>query len=150
MRSTTVAGAVTERPDVRVGRPEALAAELPAVNAVTTAPALARVYAALLPGAGALVGDRTRSSVTARRVSGRDRVLGVSSAVGCGFALPSSAWPLGSPTAFGHPGIGGASGLADPRRGLAVAFLPRTMPADPRRDARHLVLHDAIAAVVGF
>ncbi|MFI9592741.1 hypothetical protein [Nonomuraea sp. NPDC052265] len=49
------------------------------------------------------------------RAAGRDRVLSIGSAFGC--ALPSRAWRLGSPTAFGHPGIGGALGLGDPRRG---------------------------------
>jgi CubicO group peptidase (beta-lactamase class C family) len=148
-RAMTVQGALVQPPDIWVRRADVLAAQLPAVNAVATAPSLARLYAALLPGADApLVGDRTRAAVTAPRVSGRDRVLGVRSAFACGFALPSRAWRLGSATAFGHPGIGGALGLADPRRLLAVAFLPRLMPADALRDPRHRLLLDAISTSV--
>ncbi len=149
-RAMTVQGALVEPPDTWVRRADILTAQLPAVNAVTTAPSLAQLYAALLPGADApLIGDRTRATVTAPRVSGRDRVLGMRSAFACGFALPSSAWQLGSTTAFGHPGIGGALGIADPRRRLAVAFLPRTMPPDALRDPRHHLLLDAISTVAG-
>ncbi|MFI6925982.1 serine hydrolase domain-containing protein [Nonomuraea spiralis] len=163
----TVGGALTEPPDRWAARPETLAAHLPAANAVATARSLARLYALLLPrvespdatsspGAGSpsgaeppLVGERTWRAAVRPRAAGRDRVLGVPSAFGCGFALPSRAWRLGSPTAFGHPGIGGALGLGDPRRGLALAFLPRTMPADALADARHRTLLDAVARVIG-
>ncbi|MER6511522.1 serine hydrolase domain-containing protein [Nonomuraea sp. NPDC001636] len=152
----TVGGALTEPPDRWVARPETLAAHLPAANAVATARSLARLYALLLPGAGSapgdeppLVGEGTWRAAVRPRAAGRDRVLGVPSAFGCGFALPSRAWRLGSPTAFGHPGIGGVLGLGDPRRGLALAFLPRTMPADALADPRHRTLLDAVAQVIG-
>ncbi|MGW4407917.1 serine hydrolase domain-containing protein [Nonomuraea sp. NPDC004702] len=152
----TVGGALTEPPDRWVARPETLAAHLPAANAVATARSLARLYALLLPGAGSapgdeppLIGARTWRAAVRPRAAGRDRVLGVPSAFGCGFALPSRAWRLGSPTACGHPGIGGALGLGDPRRGLALAFLPRTMPADALADLRHRALLDAVAQVIG-
>ncbi|MEU1727038.1 serine hydrolase domain-containing protein [Nonomuraea sp. NPDC005692] len=152
----TVGGALTDPPDRWVARPETLAAHLPAANAVATARSLARLYALLLPGAGCRPGDepplvreRTWRAAVRPRAAGRDRVLGVPSAFGCGFALPSRAWRLGSPTAFGHPGIGGALGLGDPRRGLALAFLPRTMPADALADARHRTLLDAVGQVIG-
>jgi CubicO group peptidase (beta-lactamase class C family) len=149
-RAMTVQGALTEPVHAWVGRPEVLAAELPAVNAVATAAALARLYAALLPdGDPPLVSARTLVAATRVRAAGRDRVLGVRSAFGCGFARPSTAWRLGSGTAFGHPGIGGALGLADPRRRLALAFLPRAMPTDALRDPRHRVLLAAIARVIG-
>ncbi|GIH93439.1 serine hydrolase domain-containing protein [Planobispora siamensis] len=149
-QAMTVGGAIDEAPEVWVRRRQTLTAQLPAANAVATTRSLARLYAMLLPGAGpCLVGGRTLRAAVGPRVTGRDRVLGVSSAFGCGFALPSRAWRLGSPSAFGHPGIGGALGLADPRRGLALAFLPRSMPADALDDPRHRVLLAAVAKVIG-
>ncbi|MER5619998.1 serine hydrolase domain-containing protein [Streptosporangium sp. NPDC002544] len=149
-QALTVQGAITDPPDLWVRRPETLAGQLPAANAVTTARSLARLYAMLLPGAEApLISDRTQSAAVRPRAVGRDRVLGLPSAFGCGFALPSRAWRLGSPTAFGHPGIGGALGLGDSRRRLALAFLPRTMPADALSDVRHRTLLDAVTTVIG-
>ncbi|MER6582819.1 serine hydrolase domain-containing protein [Nonomuraea sp. NPDC001023] len=149
-QAMTVHGAIEEPPDVWVRRSETLNAQLPAANAVATAASLARLYAMLLPGTRTpLVSDRTLRAVTRPRVAGRDRVLGVPSAFGCGFALPSRAWWLGSASAFGHPGIGGALGLADPRRGLALAFLPLAMPADALKDVRHRALLNAVAKVIG-
>ncbi|MEV8638473.1 serine hydrolase domain-containing protein [Streptosporangium sp. NPDC051023] len=146
----TVGGALTEPPDLWVGRPETLAAHLPAANGIATTRSLARLYDLLLPGTESpLVGERTWRAAVRPRARGRDRVLGIPSAYGCGFALPSRAWRLGSPTAFGHPGIGGALGLGDPRRGLALAFLPRTMPADALADDRHRTLLNAVTRVIG-
>ncbi|GII94203.1 serine hydrolase domain-containing protein [Sinosporangium siamense] len=146
-QAMTVGGALTEPPHVWMSLPETLAAHLPAANGLATAPALARMYALLL--AGALVREGTWRTAVRPQTAGWDRVLGLPAAYGCGFALPSPAWRLGSPTAFGHPGIGGALGLGDPRRELALAFLPRTMPADALRDARHRVLLDAVTSVIG-
>ncbi|WP_449061186.1 serine hydrolase domain-containing protein [Planomonospora algeriensis] len=149
-QAMTVRGAIDEAPEVWVRRPQTLTAHLPAANAVATTRALARLYAMLLPEAGtALVGGRTLRAAVRPRVAGRDRVLGLASAFGCGFALPSRAWRLGSASAFGHPGIGGALGLADPRRGLALAFLPRSMPPDALDDPRHRILLEAVAKVIG-
>ncbi|GGS63941.1 esterase [Planobispora rosea] len=149
-QAMTVRGAIREAPEVWVSRPQTLTAQLPAANAVATTRSLARLYSMLLPGTGSsLVGGPTLRAAVQRRVAGRDRVLGVASAFGCGFALPSRAWRLGSPSAFGHPGIGGALGLADPRRGLALAFLPRSMPADALNDPRHRLLLEAVAKVIG-
>ncbi|MEU6998844.1 serine hydrolase domain-containing protein [Nonomuraea sp. NPDC046570] len=149
-QALTVHGALTEPADLWVRRPETLAGQLPAANGVATARSLAQLYAMLLPEAeDPLISDRTQRAAVRLRAAGRDRVLGLPSAFGCGFALHSRAWRLGSPTAFGHPGIGGALGLGDPRRGLALAFLPRTMPADALSDARHRILLDAVTTVIG-
>ncbi|MGJ6969024.1 serine hydrolase domain-containing protein [Streptosporangium sp. G11] len=143
----TVRGALAEPVGRWVERPETLAAHLPAANGVATAPSLARLYALLM--VGALASERTWRTAVIPRATGRDRVLGLPAAYGCGFALPSRAWRLGSPTAFGHPGIGGALGLGDPRRELALAFLPRAMPANALDDARHRILLDAVTSVIG-
>ncbi|MDP9869027.1 MULTISPECIES: hypothetical protein [Streptosporangium] len=53
---------------------------------------LARLYAMLLPGTeDPLISDRTLSAAVRPRTVGRDRVLGLPTAFGRGFALPSRA-----------------------------------------------------------
>jgi CubicO group peptidase (beta-lactamase class C family) len=67
-----------------------------------------------------------------------------------GFMKPSSAFPFGSPSAFGFPGAGGAMGFADPSLGIGYAYVTSgmgtTLSGDPRDVALREALRSAIAA----
>jgi CubicO group peptidase (beta-lactamase class C family) len=114
----------------------------PASGLLATAAGLAGLYRALL--AGQLLAPSTLRRALTPRASGLDRILGVPSAFGMGFMLPSEAFWVPRPgraTAFGHAGLSGAIGLGDPARGLAVGYVTGRMAggvAGPARAARLL------------
>ncbi|MEU9555474.1 serine hydrolase domain-containing protein [Streptomyces fumanus] len=128
------------------------AAALPATNAVATADALARFYAALI---GEVDGVRlftpgTLARARAEESAGPDRVLVVNTRFGLGYMLHGSASPLLSPGSFGHPGRGGSLGFADPEAGIAFGYvtngLRRTVTADPRAQALVKAVRTALGA----
>jgi CubicO group peptidase (beta-lactamase class C family) len=108
------------------------AAEIPAANGHGNARSLARLYAALARG-GELDGVRVLSEDAIRQAiveqsSGPDAVLGQEYRFGLGFMLTLPAHPFGpSPRAFGHTGMGGALGFADPDAGVAFAYTMNQM-----------------------
>jgi CubicO group peptidase (beta-lactamase class C family) len=100
-----------------------LDAEIPSVNGVATARALARMYAAIANG-GQVDGTRLLSrelvaGLAGRRSLRRDRNILVPLA----FHLGYHTVPLGVLPGFGHAGLGGSVGWADPASGLAFAFV---------------------------
>jgi CubicO group peptidase (beta-lactamase class C family) len=118
------------------------AAELAAANGHTTAPALARIYAALANG-GELDGARilrreTIDRARAEESYGADRVLTLTTRIGLGFFLPPENEPLGpNPRTFGHGGAGGSLGVADPEANVGFGYVMNLMHtgmwlADPR------------------
>jgi CubicO group peptidase (beta-lactamase class C family) len=100
--------------------------EMPAVNGVFTARALARLYAALANGgedAGArLLSPDTTHALGRVQVRTRDAVLGMRMRWRLGY---HHAFGTGreAPRAFGHYGYGGSGGWADPDLGLSLGFV---------------------------
>jgi CubicO group peptidase (beta-lactamase class C family) len=101
-----------------------LDAEMPAANGVATARALARMYGAIANG-GEIDGTRFLSrdlvaGLTGRPSLKRDRNI----LVPLSFHLGYHSVPFGSVMpGFGHVGMGGSFGWADPATGLAFAFV---------------------------
>jgi CubicO group peptidase (beta-lactamase class C family) len=101
-----------------------LDAEMPAANGVATARALARMYGAIANG-GEIDGTRFLSrelvaGLTGRRSLKRDRNLFVP----LSFHLGYHSVPFGNVVpGFGHVGMGGSFGWADPATGVAFAFV---------------------------
>jgi len=100
--------------------------EMPAVNGVISARALADMYAPLANGgrAGELKFLRPETMDTLGRVQlrTRDAVLGVRMRWRLGYHH-AFATGRGAPLAFGHYGYGGSGGWADPVTGLSVGFV---------------------------
>ena len=128
------------------------AAELPAANGHGTARALARVYGALAQG-GELEGVRVLTPQAIDRAiveqsNGPDAVLGLPMRFGLGFMLTRPDAPWGpNPRTFGHPGLGGSLGFADPDAGVGFGFVVNRLPTT--KDAlspRHGPLVDALYA----
>ncbi|GIJ45104.1 esterase [Virgisporangium aliadipatigenens] len=113
--------------------PAQLAAEIPAVNGVGTAHALARFYAALIgPVDGVRILDEaTLATAVTEQANGPDRMLGITTRPALGFGLPTPGMPWYSPTAFGFPGHGGSLGYADPAEGIAFGYVPNRLHVDP-------------------
>ncbi|MFG2970513.1 MULTISPECIES: serine hydrolase domain-containing protein [unclassified Streptomyces] len=133
-------GAISPLPDEN--DPGYRAAVLPASNGIATADGLARCYASLIgevDGGRRLFTPETVELARTEQSAGPDRVLVVSTRFGLGHMLHGSASPLLSPTAFGHPGRGGALGFADPESGIAFGYVTngfrKSVTADPRAQA---------------
>ncbi|MEV8046316.1 serine hydrolase domain-containing protein [Streptomyces griseoluteus] len=132
--------AITPLPDENA--PAYRSAALPASNGIATADGLARVYASLIgevDGGTRLFTPETTELARAEASAGPDRVLVVGTRFGLGFMLHGPASPLLSPTAFGHPGRGGALAFADPASGVSFGYVTNGfqggVTADPRAQA---------------
>lgn len=107
-------------------------AEIPSSNGHASARGLARSYTPLALG-GAWNGVRVLSEAGAAlagrgQVHAKDVVTGTWVRRTLGFMLPEPS--LGDPrpmTAFGHPGMGGSIGFADPARRLAMGYVMNKM-----------------------
>lgn len=126
-------------------------AEIPAANGHGSAQAVARLYGALARG-GSLDGVHVLSPgaiarATREEAHGPDAVLpGLTTRFGLGFMLAHRGLPLGGgERAFGHPGMGGSIGFADPDARLGFGYVTNRMQSGLAGDARGFAL---IAAVV--
>lgn len=100
-----------------------LDAEIPSVNGVTTARALARMYAAIANG-GEIDGTRFLSRELVDGLTGRHSLrLDRNILVPLSFHLGYHAVPFNVMPGFGHAGLGGSLGWADPASGLAFGFV---------------------------
>lgn len=98
--------------------------ELPAANGVATARALARMYGAIANG-GTIDGTRFLSSERVAQLTGRRSLHPDGSILmPMSFHLGYHSLPLGGVLpGFGHVGLGGSLGWADPASGLAFGFV---------------------------
>jgi CubicO group peptidase (beta-lactamase class C family) len=108
-----------------------MSAEIPAVNGFGTAAAVARFYQGFLAG-GELDGARLFSAETCReatsvQASGPDVLLGRDVDWGLGFQIENGT--------FGHGGLGGSGGYADPSLALAFGYVTNLMAGHDRGDA---------------
>lgn len=158
-RATTLDGALDGPSTAGLfNRTDVAGAALPAACGITDARSLARLFAALI---GPVDGVRLASADTVAALTrplsrGRDRVLGVDSAFGTGFGLPSRLFPLSGPesgpgsgpggrtAAFGHTGVSGSLVWADPVTGAAFAYVTNRFAPRPLDDPRQRALIRAV------
>lgn len=130
------------------------AVEHPAGNGVVSARSLARMYA-MLAGGGELDGVRIVSEASVvdhatERWRGEDATLLAEKRYALGYMLPGTPTERYGPAerAFGHPGMGGSIGFADPEAEVGFAYVTRHMvfevQVDPRVDAVADALYDAL------
>ncbi|MDR2252903.1 MAG: beta-lactamase family protein [Bifidobacteriaceae bacterium] len=106
---------------------------------VASARGLAALYAAAFGQAGPpLLSAMTIERMSQEQVWGVDRIHGVEAAFGVGFMRPIPRLPWGSYRAFGHDGMGGALGFADPLHDLSFGYVPRPW-SDPSCDHERAV-----------
>jgi CubicO group peptidase (beta-lactamase class C family) len=137
--------------DVLCG-PEVMDAEIPAVNGFFTARSLAKLYALLAHG-GEADGVRLLSSQTLEKIAkvhsrGPDHVLVLP--MGWRLGYHSAFTTRGTvPGAFGHFGLGGSGGWADPQRDLALAMVCNRGTGTPIGDVRMAELGAAAVRAPG-
>ena len=132
------------------------AAEVPAANGHGNARALATVYGALARG-GELGGVQvlrreTIDDMRKEQSNGVDAVLFIPMRFGRGFFLELPEYALTPNTSlFGHPGMGGSFGLADPEAKMGIGYAmnkmylpPDMVSLDPRWETIFASLYDSL------
>jgi CubicO group peptidase (beta-lactamase class C family) len=94
--------------------------EMPAVNGVISARALAEMYAPLANGGQRFLTRNTVHELGRVQVRTADAVLGIKMRWRLGY---HQGFGSGGRMAFGHYGYGGSGGWADPQTGLSVGFV---------------------------
>ncbi len=128
--------------------------ELPSSNGHGTALSVARLYGALACG-GALDGiqvltPQTIETARTEHANGLDQVLKTHTRFGLGFMLPTPGNPMGpSPNAFGHPGMGGSLGFADPDAGIGFGYAMNRAQGYILIDDRPAALIEALYEKIG-
>lgn len=138
--------------DGTFNRRDVHAAEIPAANGISTAAALAKVYAATFaPVDGvqlldAHVRDVARTTVTPDGEA--DLCLIMPTTFGMGFMTHGPFTAFAGPGSFGHPGAGGSVAFAQPERELGFAYVMNTMASNLAGDLRAQRLIDATVEVI--
>jgi CubicO group peptidase (beta-lactamase class C family) len=96
--------------------------EMPAVNGVISAVALADMYAPLANGGGDFLSAESVHELGRVQVRSADAVLGLPMRWRLGYHQAFGAG-RGAPMAFGHYGYGGSGGWADPATGMSLGFV---------------------------
>jgi CubicO group peptidase (beta-lactamase class C family) len=120
-------------------------AEIPAANGHGTALGLVTVFGTLVDGSERLISAKTLQA--ARTGNGRhtDVVLGMPLEFGLGFGLSGPEGHYGpNPAAFGHDGFGGSAVGADPKAGVALAYVMNRMGMNLVDDPRKMALIGAV------
>jgi len=129
-----------------INRPDVLRLEFPSMNGVGEVRAIATVYGELATGGSALGLTRaTLDELETVVTPSFDEIFRLDSAFTMGFMKPFPILPFGStPKAYGHTGLGGSFGFADPDTGLGYAYAMNrggySLPTDPRE----IALRDAV------
>jgi len=128
------------------------AAEVPAAAGVGDARSVARMYAACIGEVDGfrVLDDKASERARRRRTTGNDIVLlDLDLQFGLGFIVPSTLVTLGGPNGFGHFGLGGSMGWADPDAELAFGYVMNRLALGITSDERAYRLvqacYDAIA-----
>jgi CubicO group peptidase (beta-lactamase class C family) len=129
--------------------PAVHAAEIPAAGGIGDARSIARMYAACVgevDGIRLLTPEQVADATT-QRTEGPDVViLNLDLQFGLGFFVPSSLLQLGGPKSFGHFGMGGSMGWADPEVELGFGYVMNRMELGLAGDLRSYSLVNACYA----
>ncbi|WP_372660122.1 serine hydrolase domain-containing protein [Amycolatopsis kentuckyensis] len=118
-------------------------AVMPALNGHGTARAIATIYGAL--ATGDLLSAPTLARARESQGKEIDAVLGLPNEWGLGFYLGSDARGFGpNPAAFGHDGLGGSTGGADPENGISFGYTLNQLGPLIRDDPRKMALVNAV------
>jgi CubicO group peptidase (beta-lactamase class C family) len=133
-----------------VNDPELWRCEMPAVNGMATAHALARMYAACLDEIDGvrLIGTDTLDLARAVESAGDDLVTRYETRFGLGFQLSFPLRPFAGEGSVGHYGLGGSVGFAHPDLGFSFGYTVNQMLPGGVVDPRSKALIDAVVGCV--
>jgi CubicO group peptidase (beta-lactamase class C family) len=122
------------------------AAEVPAAGGIGDARSIARMHAACIgtvDGIRLFGPDQLKEATTQHSVGPDKIILDLDLQFGLGFIVPSSLLQLGGPSSFGHFGMGGSAGWADPDAGFAFGYVMNKMELGMAGDLRSYSLINA-------
>lgn len=122
------------------------AAEVPAAGGVGSARGVARLYAACIgevDGFRVLNPEQVKAAATQRTRGPNTVILNLDLQFGLGFIVPSSLLALGGANSFGHFGLGGSMGWADPDAQLAFGYVMNRLDMGLAGDQRSYGLVNA-------
>ena len=122
------------------------AAEIPAAGGIGDARSIARMYAACVgevDGIRLLTPEQVADATTQRSEGPDVVILNLDLQFGLGFFVPSSLLQLGGPKSFGHFGMGGSMGWADPEAELGFGYVMNKMELGLAGDLRSYSLVNA-------
>jgi CubicO group peptidase (beta-lactamase class C family) len=133
-----------------INREELRVVEIPSINGIGTARAVAKAYGCAATGGSEL--GLTASTVDALTEpaipppgGSRDKVVHFDWVFSLGYSRPGPKWRLGSSDkAFGTQGMGGSFGFADPDTGIGFAYAMNRMGFHLWSDPRELALREAL------
>jgi CubicO group peptidase (beta-lactamase class C family) len=149
-RSITLDGRLRTRPENHFDGRAVHATEMPGANGITNARSLARIYAATIgpvdgdDGVRLLSGEAMDAARTELASTDDDLTLLVPTRFGAGFWLHGSASPMIQDGSFGHPGMGGSLGFANPELGIGFGYVMNRMGNGVTSDPRSIALADAV------
>jgi CubicO group peptidase (beta-lactamase class C family) len=136
---------------------EVHAAEIGSANGITNARGLAGMYAPLANGGGTLLSpDRVHRMGRVSAATHSDAVLCQPIRFAMGYMMSTDNRESGADSlilgesAFGHVGMGGSVGFADPAQGLSMGYTMNRMGAGILVNARGQALIDAAYRAVGM
>lgn len=127
------------------------AAEVPAINGISTARSLSRLYAACI---GEVDGARLLEPARVARAmrteaQGEDLVVDYDTRYATGFQLSFPSRPMAGEGSFGHYGMGGSMAFAHPARGLSFGYVMNQMLSPSGPDPRSTALIQAVLECAG-
>lgn len=128
------------------------AAEVPAAGGVGDARSLARMYAACIDEVDGvrLLSPEQVERATTRLTEGPNTILlNLDIQFGLGFMLHAGIIGMGGPKSFGHFGMGGSAGWADPEAELAIGYVMNRLDIGATGDARSWDLVNACYRSLG-
>lgn len=140
-RAITLDGVIRMAPANHFNTPAIYATEMAGANGISTAAALAKIYAATIGDVDGvrLISHDTMQLARTERVDGPDGTLIVPSRFGAGFWLHNASSPMIQDGSFGHPGAGGSVSFANPELGIGFSYVMNQMGnglvSDPRAQA---------------
>jgi CubicO group peptidase (beta-lactamase class C family) len=122
------------------------ATEIPSANGVGDARSIARLYAACIgevDGIRLLSDEQVKRATTQLTIGNNTVLLNMDIQFGLGFMLPSSLINFGGPGGFGHFGLGGSVGWADPDAELGFGYVMNRLDLGLAGDLRSFNLISA-------
>jgi CubicO group peptidase (beta-lactamase class C family) len=151
LKALMAPGGALANPDLW-NSPRLYSAEVPAANGICDARSLARLYGACVSevststGPVRILGPEQLDRARTQQTEGPDVVLmGLDIQFGLGFMLNKGLINLTGPQSFGHFGMGGSAGWADPHLELGMGYVMNLMELGTTGDTRSLWLIQATA-----
>lgn len=133
-----------------INRHDVLRLEFPSMNGVGEARAIAKVYGSMANGGAELgLGRATLDELETESPASFDVIFRLDSAFSMGFMKPFPILPFGSSgRSYGHSGMGGSFGFADPAAKLGYAYAMNrggfSLPTDPREIALRTAVYNSL------